>query len=217
MFESCRAHQYDTLSSNMIDIQLNKMDKRMFEYINHLHFSGVDHKDLSWEQHSQSPVSPWKFPMELETYFKNVFVDNKDIINNKKVLDIGCEYGTKIPWFAKMQPSELVCIDPNKEYFYIANYISGLTTTNTICVNSKAEDFTLTADTIFLLSVNHHFEDQFAIYERLECNHLVLDTWTDRAISISRITNFLEKKYTVESETYLNFKKNRVVMRYKKK
>jgi len=189
----------------------------MFEYINHLHFSGVDHKDLSWEQHSQSPVSPWKFPMELETYFKNVFVDNKDIINNKKVLDIGCEYGTKIPWFAKMQPSELVCIDPNKEYFYIANYISGLTTTNTICVNSKAEDFTLTADTIFLLSVNHHFEDQFAIYERLDCDHLVLDTWTDSAISISRITNFLEKKYTVESETYLNFKKNRVVMRYKKK
>ena len=197
--------------------RLDKTDKRMFEYINHLHFSGVDHKDLSWEQHSQRPTSPWKFPMELETYFKNVFVDNKDIINNKKVLDIGCEYGTKIPWFAKMQPSELVCIDPNKEYFYIANYISGLTTTNTICVNSKAEDFTLTADTIFLLSVNHHFEDQFAIYERLECNHLVLDTWTDRAISISRITNFLEKKYTVESETYLNFKKNRVVMRYKKK
>ncbi len=197
--------------------RLDKTDKRMFEYINHLHFSGVDHKDLSWEQHSQRPASPWKFPMELETYFKNVFVDNKDIINNKKVLDIGCEYGTKIPWFAKMQPSELVCIDPNKEYFYIANYISGLTTTNTICVNSKAEDFTLTADTIFLLSVNHHFEDQFAIYERLECNHLVLDTWTDRAISISRITNFLEKKYTVESETYLNFKKNRVVMRYKKK
>jgi len=197
--------------------RLDKTDKRMFEYINHLHFSGVDHKDLSWEQHSQRPASPWKFPMELETYFKNVFVDNKDIINNKKVLDIGCEYGTKIPWFAKMQPSELVCIDPNKEYFYIANYISGLTTTNIICVNSKAEDFTLTADTIFLLSVNHHFEDQFAIYERLECNHLVLDTWTDRAISISRITNFLEKKYTVESETYLNFKKNRVVMRYKKK
>ena len=197
--------------------RLDKTDKRMFEYINHLHFSGVDHKDLSWEQHSQRPASPWKFPMELETYFKNVFVDNKDIINNKKVLDIGCEYGTKIPWFAKMQPSELVCIDPNKEYFYIANYISGLTTTNTVCVNSKAEDFTLTADTIFLLSVNHHFEDQFAIYERLECNHLVLDTWTDRAISISRITNFLEKKYTVESETYLNFKKNRVLMRYKKK
>ena len=195
---------------------LDKTDKRMFEYINHLHFSGVDHKDLSWEQHSQRPASPWKFPIELETYFKNVFVDNKDIINNKKVLDIGCEYGTKIPWFAKMQPSELVCIEPSKEYFYIANYISGLTATNTICVNSKAEDFTLTADTIFLLSVNHHFEDQFAIYERLECNHLVLDTWTDRPISISRITNFLKKKYTVERETYLNFKKNRVVMRYKK-
>ena len=30
-------------------------------------------------------------------------------------------------------------------------------------------------------------------------------------------TTFLEKKYTVESETYLNSKKNRVVMRYKKK
>ena len=109
-------------------------------------------------------------------------------------------------------------MDPNKEHFYIANYVSSLvgrlTKTKTICVNAKAEDFTLTADTIFLLSVNHQLEDQFEIYKRLDCDHLVLDTWTDRTISISDITNFLEKKYTVESEVY--FKKNRVILRYKK-
>ena len=199
--------------------QLDKTDKRMFEYINHLYFGVVDHKDLTWEQHSQRPSSSWTFPTELETYFDNVFVDNKDIITNKKILDIGCEYGTKIPWFAKMQPSELVCIDPNKEHFYIANHVSSLvgklTKTTTICVNAKAEDFTLTADTIFLLSVNHYVEDQFEIYKRLDCNHLVLDTWTDGTISISDITNFLEKKYTLENEVY--FKKNRVILRYKKK
>ena len=198
--------------------ELNKTDKKMFEYINHLHFEGLNHKDLTWEQYLQRPESSWKFPLELETYFKNVFVDNKDIINNKKVLDIGCEYGTKIPWFAKMQPSELICIDPNKAYFKIANYISGLvsrlTLTNTRCINSMAENFILNADTIFLLSVNHYIEDQFEIYKRLDCDYLVLDTWTNKNISISHINNFLEKKYTIEKE-YV-FKKNRVVLRYKK-
>jgi SAM-dependent methyltransferase len=197
---------------------LAQIDKKMFEYINHLHFEGIDPMDLTWEEYSQRPPSPWKFPLELESWYKIIFYDNRDIINNKKVLDIGCEYGTKIPWFAKLQPSELICIDPNTSYFNIANYVSGLigrtTTTKTLCVNSRAEDFACNADTIFLISVNHYVDDQFEIYKNLNCTHLVIDTWTDKDISLSHINNFLEKTYIIESKAYL--RENRVLMRYKK-
>jgi SAM-dependent methyltransferase len=197
---------------------LSQINKKMFEYINHLHFEGIDPMDLTWEEYSQRPPSTWEFPLDLESMFKTIFADNKDIINNKKVLDIGCEYGSKIPWFAKLQPSELTCIDPDKACFNIANYVSGLigrtTTTKTLCVNSGAEDFDCNADTIFLLSVNHYVDDQFEIYKKLNCTHLVIDTHTDNHIPLSDITNFLEKTYILESEVYI--RKNRVVLRYKK-
>ena len=170
----------------------------MFEYICHLHFENIDPADLPWEEYIKRPVYPWEFPKELELMFKTIFFDNKDIIANKKILDIGCEFGTKIPWFAKLQPKELTCIDPDESHFTIANYISNLigrtTTTKTHCVTSRAEDFDLTADTIFLLSVNHYVDDQFEIYKNLNCTHFVIDTHTDHDISLADINNFFEKE-----------------------
>ena len=190
----------------------------MFEYINHLRFGHRDPRALSWEQWSQLPASPWVFPAELETYFQMVFAANRDIIAGRRILDIGCEHGTKIPWFAKMQPSELVCIDPAREHFHIAEHVGRmvgrLSKITTICALSRAEDFTLAADTLFLLSVNHYLEDQFEIYRRLRCDHLVLDTWTDRTPALAQITDHLAEKYTLENEAY--YKKNRVVLRYRR-
>ena len=196
-------------------IKLDKTDKRMFEYINHLHFGKVDHKDLTWEEHSLRPASSWVFPEMLETYFEKVFVANKDIIANKKILDVGCEYGTKIPWFDKMSPLEMTCIEPNTAHSYIASYVAGLAETKVTCVNVKAEDYPLTADTIFLLSVNHHLDNEFEVYKNLDCDHFVLDTWTDRNSSFAEINNFFEgRKYILENE--FHFKENRVIARFKK-
>ena len=77
---------------------LQKIDKRMFEYLSHLKFGQVDHKELSWNDHLKLPSSDWKFPAELETYVLKCFFLNKDIITDKEVIDIGCEYGNKILW-----------------------------------------------------------------------------------------------------------------------
>ena len=90
----------------------------MFEYLNHLHFGKVDHKDLSWEEHSLRPASSWVFPEMLETYFKNVFVDNKDIINNKKVLDIGCGNGYHLFCMLASGAKLALGIDPTLLFFY---------------------------------------------------------------------------------------------------
>tara|TARA_B100001115_G_C15803324_1_gene397476 strand:+ start:61 stop:1188 length:1128 start_codon:yes stop_codon:yes gene_type:complete len=193
---------------------LQKIDKRMFEYLSHLKFGQVDHKELSWNDHLKLPSSDWKFPAELETYFLKCFFLNKDIINDKEVLDIGCEYGNKIPWFDKFKPRKLTCIDPSKEDIYIANMVATLVDTDTQCYQAKAEDYQLKADTIFMLSVNHHLDDELPIYDRLDCDNLVIDTWTDRT-PIDKILQALGKKFTIQSK--ILFKDNRMILRCKRK
>ena len=186
----------------------------MFEYLSHLKFGKVDHKELSWTDYTKLPNSDWKFPFELEQYFEYCFNKNADVITGKKILDIGCEYGNKIPWLDKFKPRELVCIDPNQKDLSIANYVGSLVTTPVTCAHTKAEDHQLEADTIFMLSVNHHLEDQWLIYEKLNCQNLIIDTWTDK-VPINQILETLDKKFVIKTNWF--FKPNRIIMRYKKK
>lgn len=195
-------------------MNLLQIDKRLFEYLGHLKFGKVDHKTLSWQQHQMLPSSNWKFPDDLEIYFLKVFSDNKDIIFNKDIIDIGCEYGNKIPWFDKFKPKKLTCIDPSIEDMYIANMVGDLVETDTRLITDVAENCELRADTIFMLSVNQHLLNEFVIYEKIECESLVIDTWTDRT-PLKDIRKALEKKFYVVSEFY--YKPNRVVMRCDRK
>mgnify|MGYP001189478321 FL=1 len=195
-------------------MMLKKLDKRMFEYLSHLKFGQVDHKTLSWKDHLKLPSSDWQFPTELESYFLKCFFLNKDIINDKDVLDIGCEYGNKIPWFDKFKPKKITCIDPSAEDLYIAKMVATLVDTDTECVRTKAEDYQLKADTIFMLSVNHHLDDEFSIYDKLECDNLIIDTWTDKT-PIQKILEALEKKFMIESKIF--YKKDRLILRCKRK
>jgi len=193
---------------------LSKTDKKMFEYLSHLKFGKVDHRDLSWGEYEALPNSDWQFPKELEEYFEECFCRNADVIQGKKLLDIGCEYGNKIPWFDKFDPEALTCIDPNPADLYIANYVGSILKTPTVCVETKAEDYQLSADTIFMLSSNHHFDDQFLVYSKLDCEHLIIDTWTDK-VPINKVLERLDKKFILERNWF--FRPNRIVMRYRKK
>ena len=82
-----------------------------------------------------------------------------------------------------------------------------------MCKN-KAEDYQLKADTIFMLSVNHHLDDEFSIYDKLECDNLIIDTWTDKT-PIQKILEALEKKFMIESKIF--YKKDRLILRCKRK
>ena len=200
-------------------MQLTKKDKRMFEYICHLHHENKDYKNLTWQMHQQLPSSDWQFPNELEEYYQHCFADNLDLIQNKKVIDIGCEYGNKIPWFDKFSPKHLLCIDPNSKHMYLANYVATLVDCDTSCITGKAEDCDLKADTVFMLSVNQHFDNQLDLLDKLDCEHIVIDTWTDNRykdnLSINTLLEFFDNKYINEKIWF--FKSNRIVLRYRNK
>ena len=67
-------------------MELEKNDKRMFEYLGHLRFGKVDYNDLSWNDYLSRPSSDWQFPVDLNDYFRMVFLENEDIIKNKKTI-----------------------------------------------------------------------------------------------------------------------------------
>ena len=216
-------------------MDFEKIDKKMFEYLGHLYYGHVDYKDLPWEEYVTRPDSDWQFPIEQLEYWKKVFLKNIDIIANKTVLDIGCWYGNKVPWFDKLLPTSVTCIDPGtyngSDYMYICEYAASLVKTPTTCVTTKAEDYPLVAHTITMLGVNHNFDDELAVYDKLQCKYFILDTWTDEKYATApgkqskrlagsthyaQARDFLYIKFTLENEdTY--FTPNRVILRYKNK
>ena len=212
-------------------MEFQKIDKKMFEYLGHLYYGPVDYKDLPWEEYITQPDSDWQFPIVQLEYWKKVFLENIDIIAYKTVLDIGCWYGNKIPWFDKLQPTSLTCIDPVPNHIYISEYASSLVKTPTTCVTTKAEDYPLVAHTITMLSMNHNFDDELAVYDKLQCKYFILDTWNDQKYATSpgkqsgrlagsthyaQARDFLDKKFTLENED-TSLIPNRVILRYKNK
>jgi len=198
-------------------MELSKTDKRKFEYINHLHFDKQPPYVLTWDEYQKRPNSDWLFPKQLEIYFEKVFADNKDIIESKTILDIGCEYGSKIPWFDKFNPEKITCIDPSEYNITLANHVANISDQKcrVSCECISAEEYNLEADTIFMLSVNQFFENQQMIYSKLKCENLVIDTWLDRNISYNELLTCFKDNYSLEKEWYYNEKRNRVILRFK--
>lgn len=54
-------------------MELEKIDKKMFEYLGHLYYGPADYKDLPWEEYITQPDSDWKFPIVQLEYWKKVF------------------------------------------------------------------------------------------------------------------------------------------------
>ena len=75
-----------------------KYDRKLFEYVNYLNENGFTVQDKPWEEYKKT-TSTWKFPSELEVYYSRMWYNQKELIENKKIFDLGCEIGSKISWF----------------------------------------------------------------------------------------------------------------------
>ncbi len=177
---------------------LREFDKKVFEYIHHLHLTEKTTKDLSFEDHKPCDPSVWQFPKWLETYYQTVFLDFKHILENKTVLDVGCGLGDHISWFENCGVKELINIDNNPNVITYAKIVSDLVKMKTSCHVASAEDFKLEAETIYMLGVNHMMKNQKEVYKTLKCNDLIVDS-NNKNISIDDlIANILDCSFVLK-------------------
>lgn len=180
---------------------LRKFDKKLFEYVNHLNEEGKYAKDLPWDQYSKTS-SDWQFPASLEVYYARMWYNQKHILQNKTVLDLGCEIGSKISWFESCGVKDYVGIDTDKNRSDLANDISEIVFGNKCVMHHTPTAIvkhleTHSYDVIYMMSVNQYMSNPWHTINAIQCQYLIMDTWINQGISLSDTLEHLTEKYNL--------------------
>lgn len=178
-----------------------KIDKKLFEYVNYLNENSFTTLDKPWEIYKQS-TSDWKFPSELEVYYSRMWYNQKHLVEDKNIFDLGCEIGSKISWFESLSPSNYVGTDIDYTRCELAKSISQIVYGKPCVTHMTPQEVhkhtsTMFYDTIFCLSVNQYMSNPWTTLMDLKCDNLVIDTWTNQGVSLSSMLEILTEKYTL--------------------
>lgn len=161
-------------------MSMRSFDIKVFEYIHHLYSEKKDESHLSWADHVSCDPSIWKPDAWLLQYEKLAFENCSDLIKGKRVLDMGCNIGSKISWLENYGATHYTGVDPNAHDLKYAKIVADIVDINCELVNTTAENFEYkNYDTGLLLSVTHWLRDQELVLSKLfnHCQHTIIDTW----------------------------------------
>ena len=156
---------------------IRELDKHIFEYIWHLYYTNQTDNDLLFKDNVPCDPSVWQFPKHLMEYHELVFESGRKAFHGKTVLDIGCGFGWYLSILENMGVSKYIGIDPDvKSIKYAKIMIKNVNLDAEVSLNS-VENINCKADTILMLSVNHKLDDQLSVFEKFECQNIILDSW----------------------------------------
>jgi len=156
---------------------IRELDKHIFEYIWHLYYTNQTDNDLLFKDNVPCDPSVWQFPKHLMEYHELVFESGRKALHGKTVLDIGCGFGWYLSILENMGVSKYIGIDPDvKSIKYAKIMIKNVNLDAEVSLNS-VENINCKADTILMLSVNHKLDDQLSVFEKFECQNIILDSW----------------------------------------
>ena len=168
------------------------IDKDYYEYAYHKYFSG---KDISMQQ--WTPDSEWDYPEQDKIRFNSILQPNLDVLEQKRVVDIGCFLGYIGSMCLKNGSSFCRFIEGRQQWLDIAEEIvvaQGYTNVDFYQqdINNSEQLYTLTQDfdTALLASVLYHVPDPYKILSSLthvpniiiESKETALTINTDRPI-----------------------------------
>ena len=144
-----------------------------------------------WKDGENATLSNWKQAQEAHTefLFKHIF---KHIEDKEKsyMLDIGCGVGWYLSILENIGVSKYIGIDPDvKSIEYAKIMTKNVNLDAKVSVNS-VENINCKADTILMLSVNHRLDNQLSVFEKFDCQNIILDSWEFRKdINLNDILN----------------------------
>ena len=172
---------------------ISDLNKQRFEYIWHLYYENKTEKDLAFVDHVPCDPKIWQFPAHLIEYHKLVFETNKDVFNDKTVLDIGC--GTAWYLGCLENAKKYIGADLDKKSLKYAKIMASLIDVDSEISLNIAERLNCTADTIMLLSVTHHLKDLKTVFSKFDCKNIVLDSYEElQGMHLNELILLLEKK-----------------------
>jgi len=127
-----------------------------------------------------------------------------------KVLDIGCGVNWYLSILENIGVSKYIGIDPDvKSIEYAKIMTKNVNLDAKVSVNS-VENINCKADTILMLHSNHHLDNQLSMFEKFECQNIILDSWEfQKDINLNDILNhFRTLNFQCIQKKLYNYKPN---------
>jgi len=173
---------------------ISNIDKHRFEYIWHLFYTDKTDKDLPFHEHKQCDPTIWQFPKALVEYHRLVFELGHKSFKDKTVLDIGCGMAWYLGCLENIAKN-YTGIDPNVKSIEYAEIMSRIVNIDTNISVGKAESIEYKADTIMMLGVTQHVPDVKRIFEKFNCDNIILDSWEKlHGIHLNDLIIYFESK-----------------------
>ena len=183
---------------------ISDLNKHRFEYIWHLYSNNITDADLPFHKHIKCDPSVWQFPEHLVEYHRLIFGLGYTSLKDKKVLDIGCG----ISWYLGSMENivkKYIGVDTNERRIKYAKIMSKIVDIDTDINVLPAEAVTCKVDTIMMLSVAHQIPQVKDIFEKFDCENIILDCWEEKNnVSVTDLVGYLEDKgfTTTEKQLY---------------
>jgi 2-polyprenyl-3-methyl-5-hydroxy-6-metoxy-1,4-benzoquinol methylase len=173
---------------------ISDIDKHRFEYIWHLYKTNKTDKDLPFEQHVPCDPRVWQFPESLVEYHNLVFEKGHTALAGKTVLDIGCGNAWYLGCLENIV-KKYTGIDHVAKNITYARIMASIVDVDSTFIIDKAENVKTMADTIMMLSVTHHIPDVINLFDKFDCDNLILDSWEKlQGVDLLSVINCLESK-----------------------
>ena len=155
---------------------ISNLNKHRFEYIWHLYYSNKSYEDLPFHEHKQADPSVWQMPEKFNDYYHLIFGLGKESFHGKTVLDVGCG----VAWylgFLENSVKKYIGVDPDVKSIKYAKIMAKIVDVDSDISVDSAENLKCKADTIMMLSVTHRIPNVKHIFEKFDCENIILDSW----------------------------------------
>jgi SAM-dependent methyltransferase len=158
-------------------------DKKYYEFAWHMFFSNkFDGLQQEWE--NWLPWDIWDWPVYDLNRYKTIISNNRSIINDRNVLDIGCSLGYLSLISLHYGCKNVTGIDARQDKLALADFISrqaGYKNFTFKRVDLHSPEFievSKNIDTVILPAVLHHVPNHYGILSKItssDASHLILD------------------------------------------
>jgi len=173
---------------------ISNLNKQRFEYIWHLFNTNKTEKDLPFEKHVPCHPSVWQFPKNLIEYHDLVFDLGKKSLDGKTVLDLGCGNA----WYLGCLENcvkEYTGVDIDTKKIKYAKIMSTIVDVPSTFIIDDIGNVKPKADTIMMLSVTQHIPNVKNIFEKFDCENVILDSFENlKGIHLKELVDFLISK-----------------------
>jgi len=206
-----KSREFYNMTANDEDELLKHFpDKKYFEFLYHVWHGGVS-KDLQKQWDDWKPWEAWTYPIHDLVRYKNILLNNSDMIKGAKVADIGSHIGVDVLFALNMGAKHCVGIEPFIEKNRLAAFVcekAGYGNFDMISGELKQKELYQQIkdyDTLILSGLMDMIPDHYRLMDNVattKIKNIIIEVVEKEEHSRSEVPNVTWKRYGPDEHGY---------------